>query len=111
VTSDDAPEVEVRDNPAQHRYEVFLGGAEAGFATYEERPGILAVMHTEVDPAFEGHGLGSALLGGILKDAKARGLQVLPYCPFLKAYLQKHPEYVDIVPSAQRAKFGLLTSD
>jgi predicted GNAT family acetyltransferase len=107
MTTDPTRNVEVRDNPAEHRFEVFLGRGLAGFATYEERPRVLAILHTEIDPAFEGEGLGSALIGGVLDAARARGLAVLPICPFVKSYLKGHPEYVDLVPAAQRKRFGL----
>jgi uncharacterized protein len=100
-------DVEVRDNPQAHRFEIYLGGDLAGVAVYEERPGALAIMHTEIDPAFEGHGLGSVLIEGALEATKKRGLALLPYCPFVNAYLTRHPEYVPLVPADLRGKFGL----
>jgi predicted GNAT family acetyltransferase len=53
--------------------------------------------HTEVDPAFEGHGIGSALAAGALDDARRRGLVVVPSCPFIRAYITRHPEYADLL--------------
>jgi uncharacterized protein len=111
LSSSPEPEVEVRDNPDARRFEVLLGGAVAGFATYELRPGELAIMHTEIDPAFEGGGLGSALARAALESAQARGLAVLPYCPFTNEFIKHHPEYVSLVPASKRERFGLPAAD
>ena len=89
--------IEVRDVPEKLRYEVRLDGELAGFAVYVRRGGRLIFVHTEVDPAFEGHGVGSALARGALDDARARGLPVVPLCPFIEAYIEHHPEYADLV--------------
>jgi uncharacterized protein len=97
----------VRDQPEQHRYEADLDGQIAGFVTYRARPGLIALIHTEVDPAFEGQGVGSTLIGQTLDDARARHLAVLPFCPFVLAYIQRHTEYVDLVPDHYRPTFGL----
>ena len=97
----------MRDNPEQQRFEIYLSGGLAGFATYELRPGALAIMHTEIEPAFEGRGLGTALARGGLESARERGLDVLPYCPFTNEFIKRHNEYLDLVPAAKREKFGL----
>jgi uncharacterized protein len=110
-TREASADVEVRDNQAEHRFEVYVGDGLAGFATYEERPGALAILHTEIDPAFEGQGLGSVLARGVLDAVRERGLAVLPYCPFVKAYVRKHVEYADLVPAAEREKFDLPPAD
>ncbi len=85
-------EIAVRDNVEASRFELTLDGSQAGVLTYELRPGAIALLHTEVDPAFEGRGLGTALIRGALDSARERGLKVLPYCPFVKAHLDKHPD-------------------
>jgi uncharacterized protein len=64
-------------------------------------------VHTEIDPRFEGHGLASQLIRTALEDAKDRELQVLPFCPFVNGYIDRHREYVELVPDAFRARFGL----
>jgi predicted GNAT family acetyltransferase len=79
----------------------------AGFADYRLRPGLIAFIHTEVDDAFEGRGVGSALVSGALDDARRRELDVLPFCPFVNSYMEKHRDYVDLVPESQREAFGL----
>ena len=90
-------EITVTDNAERRRYEVHVGSALAGFADYHAQPGLLTFLHTEVDPAFEGQGLGSRLAADALDDARARGLQVLPICPFVRAYVRRHPEYRELV--------------
>lgn len=103
-------EPQVRDRPEKSRYEVLAGddGTEtAGFAEYFLSEGEIAFIHTEIDPGFAGRGLGGLLARGALGDARARGLRVLPYCPFIRGWIRKHPEYADLVPEARRASFGL----
>ena len=97
----------VIDNPAAHRYEIVTGGEVAGFVQYRSRPGLIAFIHTEVDGRMEGRGLGGTLVAAALDDARAKGLAVLPFCPFVNAYVERHPEYQDLVPDAYRAEFGL----
>ena len=100
-------ELRVADNLAAERYEAFAGDDLAGFVTYRLAPGRISLLHTEVDDAFEGHGVGSALVSATLEDIRARGLAVLPFCPFVKAHLKRHPEYLDLVAENDRARFGL----
>jgi predicted GNAT family acetyltransferase len=90
-------DVEVSDNPGRHRYEAHLDGALAGFAQYRDRPGRRIFTHTEVDAAFEGHGVGGALASAALDDVRRMGLAVVPQCPFIAAYIDKHPDYADLV--------------
>ncbi len=100
-------ELRVADIPDAERYEGFLDDDLAGFVTYRLAPGRISLLHTEVDDAFEGHGIGSALISSTLDDIRARGLTVHPFCPFVRAYLKRHPEYLDLVPENDRARFGL----
>jgi predicted GNAT family acetyltransferase len=100
-------DVEVTDNPEEHRYEVRADGALAGSTVYRERPGLIVFVHTEVDDRFEGQGLASKLTRTALEDARDRELQVLPFCPFVNGYIQRHREYTELVPEAFRARFGL----
>ena len=97
----------VSDNPALHRYDVTVDGEVAGFTVYERRPGLIAFMHTEIGDQWGGHGLGSELVRGALDDARSKGLGVLPYCPFVRSWLERHEDYVDLVPPEHRAQFGL----
>lgn len=98
---------EVRNNPELNRYELRLDDELAGFVTYRERPGLIALVHTEVDNRLEGQGLASKLVAGALDDARARKLQVLPFCPFANSFIERHREYADLVPAAYREQFHL----
>ena len=95
----DAPEAEVVDDPAATRYVLRRDGEAAGFVTYRRQPGVITLLHTEVDPAREGEGLGSRLVRGVLDDVRAQGLSVHPVCPFVAAFIERHDEYADLVVS------------
>jgi predicted GNAT family acetyltransferase len=100
-------EVTVANHPEEHRYEVRADGDLAGSTVYRERPGLIVFVHTEVDQRYEGQGVASQLVHAALDDARARELQVLPFCPFVNGYIARHREYADLVPEAFRARFGL----
>jgi predicted GNAT family acetyltransferase len=97
----------VADNPGLSRYEVTVDGAVAGFAEYRRTEGTVAFTHTVIDPSFEGRGLGSVLARGALDASRAEGRAVLPFCPFIRGYIQRHPAYLDLVPPARRTQFAL----
>ncbi|WP_153803947.1 GNAT family N-acetyltransferase [Nocardia sp. SYP-A9097] len=84
-------------NAAQHRYEIWYGNTLAGFTEYRERDNDTTFIHTEVDKAFGGKGLGSALARQAVEDVIARGRVIVPRCPFIKAWLDKHPDYEEHV--------------
>ncbi|MGY4101047.1 GNAT family N-acetyltransferase [Nocardia sp. R16R-3T] len=84
---------EVVRNDEKQRYEVFYGGELAGFSEYEERGDETVFIHTEIDGAFSGKGLGTVLAGKAVDDVIARGGVIRPLCPFIKSYLEKHPQY------------------
>lgn len=87
-------DIAVTDNDALHRFEITVDGKVAGFALYRTEPGAVVFTHTEVDPAFEGQGLGSKLAAGALQDVRDRNLEIVPQCPFMAAYLKRHPDVV-----------------
>jgi predicted GNAT family acetyltransferase len=95
--SADEQDVVVRDDPKAGRYELFVSGQLAGLATYTLSEDTMTIPHTEVQPAFEGRGLGARLAKFALDDARRRGLRVVPGCPFIAAYILRHPEYADLV--------------
>jgi predicted GNAT family acetyltransferase len=88
---------EVVRNDETHRYEATLDGTAVGHLRFRTRPGQIVLVHTEVDPAHEGHGIGGAIARFALDDARERGLSVVPECPFVRAYLEHHPEDADLV--------------
>jgi predicted GNAT family acetyltransferase len=98
---------DVRDDETRHRYEITADGEPAGFVTYRDRDGVRTLDHTKIDPAYEGRGLGSRLVRAVLDDLRERGLGLRPVCPFVRAFLDEHREYAELVPAADRARFGL----
>lgn len=91
-------DVTVRSNPDQHRYEAVIGDEVAGFAAYELTDTLITFTHTEVDDVYEGQGVGSALARHALDDVRADGSRtVRPDCPFIKEWIERHPEYADLV--------------
>ena len=88
---------DVDDNPSLLRFEIHDDGKLAGFAQYVRRPGRIFFVHTEIDPAFEGRGLGSQLAAGALAATRGTGERVVPLCPFIAQYIERHPEYGDLV--------------
>jgi uncharacterized protein len=100
-------QITVADNPDEARYEIRSDGELAGFVTYRSRPGLIELVHTEIDEEFEGRGLGSQLISFALGDARERGLAVLPFCPFVNDYMKRHGQYVELVPQERRAEFEL----
>jgi uncharacterized protein len=92
-----AAEVAVRDVPERHRYEATVEGRLAGFAEYRDRDGVRIFTHTEVFDAFEGQGVGSALASGALDAVDAGDGRIVALCPFIAAYIGRHPEYEALV--------------
>jgi predicted GNAT family acetyltransferase len=87
----------VRDNKAEHRFEMDAGGGVA-VAYYRMAPGVITVTHTEVPAALQGQGIASRLVRGVLETARAQNLKVMPRCSFVSAYLRRHPEFNDLAP-------------
>ena len=90
-------DVVVTDNSDASRFEARIAGGLAGFSAYHDRGARRVFTHTEVDPAFEGRGVGGALARGALDATRAAGLRVVPLCPFIKAWIGEHPDYADLV--------------
>lgn len=100
-------EIKVEENPAGQRFEITVDGELAGFLTYDIQGTDYALNHTKIDQDREGQGLGTILIRSTLETLRDQGSGVRPNCPFVRAFLQKHPEYVDVVPAACRSAFGL----
>jgi predicted GNAT family acetyltransferase len=97
----------VVDRPDRSRFEIHVDGKPAGLAVYRFNSGTITFLHTEIDDAHEGQGLGGTLVREALDTARARGLAVLPECPFVRGWIQRHDDYADLVPADQRERFGL----
>ena len=95
-------ETEVVDVPEASRYELRLDGRIVGLAAYRRRDGRIAFTHTEVDEACEGRGFGSRLAAAVLDDARRKDVGVVPLCPFIAHYIDRHPEYEDLVVPGYR---------
>jgi uncharacterized protein len=87
---------DVTNNEAEHRYELEVDGRLA-IAEYRLRPGRISFTHTEVPDALEGRGIGKRLVKAALEDVRAKGLKVVPICPFVKHYIDTHPEERDLL--------------
>ncbi len=93
-----AENIAVRDNPSELRYELLLDERVVGEILYRLAPDAVVLLHTEVLPSLEGKGLGAWLVAGALDDIRARGLHVVPICPFVRSYIRgHHPDYADLV--------------
>ena len=99
--------IHVLDVSERSRFEVRVVEDTAGFTEYRRVPGRIAFVHTLIDPRFEGQGLGSRLVSTALTEARSEGVDVLPYCPFVRAYIASHTEFVELVPESMRATFDL----
>lgn len=101
--------MQVRDNPASSRYEITedgpdgADGAVIGFAAYQKAERLIVFTHTEIDPGWEGKGVGGQLVRAALDDVRRQGLPVLPTCPFVQSWMQRHPDYADLDYRAPRS--------
>jgi len=95
------------DNGDRRRFEIDLGGGVFAFAEYTLPEGKIIFTHTEVPEAYEGQGIGTALIEHALSSARERSLKVIPICPFFAAYMKKHAEVQDLLEPSWRIRFGL----
>jgi predicted GNAT family acetyltransferase len=89
---------EIVNNSAHHRYELTVDGHLAA-TYYKISDGVITFVHTEVPPELGGRGIGSQLIKGALDQVRSEGLKVIAECPFVKAYIGKHPDYADLLKS------------
>ena len=86
----------VRQNTALNRYEMDVAGGTA-LAFYRLADGVMTVTHTEVPAVLRGRGIGSRMMHGVLQDVRTRGLKVIPGCPFVADFIDRHPAYADLL--------------
>ncbi len=84
-------------NAEQSRFEIHVDGAVAGFTQYRARDGVIDFVHTEIDDAYEGQGLGGQLARGALDAVRAEGRTVIATCPFIKGWIEEHEDYQDLL--------------
>lgn len=88
---------DVRHNPEKSRYEIFVDEHRVGLMTYRIDGDTVTTPHTEIDEAYGGRGLGQQLVKWALDEIRDTGRYVQPLCPFVKAYVDKHPDYRTLV--------------
>lgn len=101
-------EISVRDNPGRGRFEIVVDGEVAGYSEYDDSdPGARAFVHTVTEEPFQGRGLAGVLAAAALDATRRAGMIVEPYCPYMREFIAKHPEYLDLVPPDRRSEFDL----
>jgi predicted GNAT family acetyltransferase len=100
--------VTVLRDDGRHRYIAFVGDAVAGFLAYRDHDGVRDLLHTEVDGAFGGRGIGTALAQFALDDIRDGGGAMVPSCPFVRSWVRRHPDYIDLVRPADRDRLSLV---
>lgn len=96
------------DNQSASRFEIRVGGELAGFIQYHRRGGqLINLIHTEVGDKFQGAGIAGRIARFALDTARREHLDVLPTCPYVRAWIKRHPDYLDLVPEDRRAETGL----
>lgn len=97
----DPGKLDITINENDQRFEAYIG-EEYVYLSFRRHSDRITLIHTDVPPEIEGHGIGSALIKFALDYARAENLEVLPLCPFAKGYLRKHQEYLSLVPEKFR---------
>ena len=95
---------QVRHLPEDHRFEIEIDGTRAGLAAYRMTDGRWVFTHTEVDDGHEGEGLGSQLVQGALDHVRGEGGRIVPLCPFVRSWVERHREYADLVDQEMLAE-------
>jgi uncharacterized protein len=100
-------DLQLSDNATAQRYEARIGERVVAYIEYRPSGEARMLTHTEVNGDVEGQGVGSAIVKFALEDIRSKGERVVPMCPFVAAYMQRHREYVELVHPLQRKVFGL----
>jgi uncharacterized protein len=91
----------IRNDPEANRYEIVEGDRVLGIAAYHHRGDTLVFTHTEVDPDSGHSGLGSTLVRAALDDVRSQGGKIVPLCPFVRGWIDRHPDYADLIADDQ----------
>jgi predicted GNAT family acetyltransferase len=101
------PAAEITHDAGASRYEIRVDGEVVGHADYRRRGDVVALLHTVTDPRAQGQGLATLLVGHVLDQAREQGLSVQPFCWFVRDHIARNPQYLDLVPAANRSSFDL----
>ena len=93
-------DVQVRDAPDEHEFQAVSDGVVIGFSVYDTLGSSVVFTHTEIDPRFEGKGVGSTLVKTALDQVRASGRDVVALCPYVKGWIARHPDYQDLLHKA-----------
>jgi predicted GNAT family acetyltransferase len=104
-------EPEIVEDKEQSRYEARVDGEVIGVADYVGQEGLKSFTHTETFAGHKGEGVAGKIVARALEDARAEGVEVLPFCPFVAEFIGDHREYLDLVPADRRGEFSLPASD
>ena len=96
---------QVHNNPDKNRFELEVDG-ETAFTVYQKQGDTLIFVHTEVPTDERGQGVGDALIEGTLQQVREAGQKVIPLCPFVDAYIRRHPEAQDLLTDQTGAARG-----
>jgi hypothetical protein len=99
ITAYHSPTESITDNAEEHRFEIRVDGELAGFSEYERRDAVVAFNHTQIDAGFRGRGLAGRLVTAALDATREARLSVRPNCPFVRAFMEEHNEYEDLIDS------------
>jgi predicted GNAT family acetyltransferase len=88
---------EVKRDDEQHRYEILVDGRLAGFTEFHPDGETLVFPHTEIEDAFSGQGLAKQLIAAALDDIRSRGVKIVPQCQFVRGFIDKNPDYADLL--------------
>jgi uncharacterized protein len=103
----DTTSVTIENNTEKQQYEAKLIGKVVAFAEYRPIGQSIMFTHTEVNEDLEGKGVGSQLIRHALGDTRAKGMTAIPMCPFVKIFIQRHKEFIDVVHPSHRKVFGM----
>jgi len=101
VTGDDGDVAEVEHLPESQRFEISVDGRRVGMLDYDVREGAFVALHTEIDPAYGGRGLGGVLVEQVLDHVRTTGLRLVPACPFVADYVDKNSRYSDLLATGR----------
>jgi uncharacterized protein len=103
----DTANLTIENNTEKQQYEAKLDGKVVAFAEYRPIGQSIMFTHTEVNEDLEGKGVGSQLIRFALEDTKAKGMTAIPMCPFVKLFIQRHKDFIDVVHPSHRKVFGM----